>query len=1137
MQQNKQDSIELLNKLNDNLTQGTNRWVISRMQFKNAALFNRADFVLNGESSLIFGKNGAGKSSALDIYKCQLYGKRVRFNAAGNNKTSQRTLKDYLRGKWNDTQSLRDETKESFYSFIMTTYTNGQSNLSHLTIWKVTENDIKEMNAFSDQALDLDVIKNIDLEGRGRAEMFKKAGFYLFTERRDGIVNQLAKVGLTEAKIKSIVNMPSLGSVEGVTNLIESTLSENVESVQTSIKEFLDSAKAANDARIRLKTIEEQIEILNKIKEENQKLEGIGKEIEKIERSLDLIQPIGAKERIKELNAERDELIAQQAKCLAQIEAYNELIESKSEEVNNIIQDIARAEAQSGSEVVERSIKEQTHFLNIAKSRKAEILSNIQKLNHYLKAFGFEAFDGKRDYFEQIQALDTKGENEKIEALEPEIQQNRIQLTTIKQEVEGLTTQINALKNQKHNIPAEYVGVQTLIKQHFPELAGENKLPFLGELIKVKEEFKTTHGLIIEAVLRELNLPCALLLPKSLEQAVLTFLTEQATKKKLPNVRLLVVEDSIEVNDIDSAHLWHCLDFKQSEYQAWLSNYLKAQPELVLQNDLLNLLDGQGVVKQGVFKQSEVAIILGKMLSKETFNYSYLGWTNKEAIAVLESKRQEVSERKTPIERRIRELDEEVLSLKAQIRAVEQTLHFVDGKVFEDFCPEEVEDKINFLEDKIEELKEQLKQYDQQDYINALKKQKKTLEDDLRQLNQKKSQFNTQVGSFSAKIERINLDLVSVESFLQEHKHLFNDSFEQLALIDRLREEIEKSSKEGNIFEKAKKLYNAKDKRLATLRKDVEKLESVIEDWQGKYVKEYSAIHLAVGRSYIAAFLETLQKIEREELTAAKNRVNEANEGIVKNKLLDLASELLKKEQELVKAIAQKDEIMKLYPFSAETYMTLKAIKKNVPTTFDDKNGYKYTHLLEDIERIVKSDDKSLKEAEYQKILKRIQEKIERPDWQNENLDVRKWFRFEVKENKIIDGKEVAIRNWSGKSSASGGQGEKAIYYLMAIFHFATQKEDEYSADQPCFSALFVDEAFSKCDLQVAEYTSTLYKDLGLQFIPIMPKNDMLSSENFRSNYENFFNLTRNERKPYDGCIVRTISREELSEKLKQLGE
>lgn len=112
-----------------------------------------------------------------------------------------------------------------------------------------------------------------------------------------------------------------------------------------------------------------------------------------------------------------------------------------------------------------------------------------------------------------------------------------------------------ALKNQKHNIPAEYVGVQTLIKQHFPELAGENKLPFLGELIKVKEEFKTTHGLIIEAVLRELNLPCALLLPKSLEQAVLTFLTEQATKKKLPNVRLLVVEDSIEVNDIDCSIL------------------------------------------------------------------------------------------------------------------------------------------------------------------------------------------------------------------------------------------------------------------------------------------------------------------------------------------------------------------------------------------------------------------------------------------------------------------------------------------------------------------------------------------------------------------------------------------------------
>lgn len=1104
-----------------------NRWIIKRIQLKNIALINGvADLNFNAESSIIFGKNGVGKSSALDIFKCQLSGKGIRFNLGGSNgKASQRNLEGYLLGKWNDTQSLRNKG-DNFSSWIMTTYTNGQEELSHLTIWKLTESGIKDIDVFGDKDVDLSTFKGFSFDMKNRIEFFEKHGFTLLKQSessRRHIESRLAKVGLTKSKIRAIVNMPSLGSVSSTTSLIETDLPSTLPLLDGPIKDFIDSNEAAKASKESLDKLKDKEEILTAIKTFDKELTKNQQEQTAIQEELSLIIPVGARERIKELSSEQQTEYNNKENSIAKVE----LLDGQLDEIQTGLEDIAvklsNALSNTGAETVEKAIKEAKQERDRTKQKQYEINSNLNTLNKYLSTLDFESFDGTQSYLNEISELSAEKEQQEIELIQSESNDKLIVVKTLTNNINSIENQIEALLKQQHSIPQEYVGVQQLLMKEFPALTKEN-LPFLGELIRVREDL-SEHKPIVEAVLRELNLPCALLLPKRFEQEVNAFLSDYAKVNSLPNIRFLIAEENapLDLQTVNENHIWYSLEFKESAYRNWLSGYLKSLSDLHLQSELQSLTTSTGVTN-GVFKQKRMTTILAEMLSKATFNYSLLGWTNKEAIESLRSELKTLNVQKTETNKELKTLNESIALLRKRENTILNLVHFIKTKSLDDFNLSKVEQLIENLDEEIEVLEAQLKEYDQSNYIAFLKDEQVKLNNKKASLDKARSEANKTIGSIENKILQINQNIAKMELVLFEH-NVFNNTFEQNILIQKILTKIEKIKGDDTIDIKAKTLALNQEKSLNQLRNKENVLIEQIKNKQGEYIKKHDAIHLGEGVHFIQEFLKELETISNQHFELIKDRLEEKNRQQIKDKLNVILNLLLEKEQEIIDIIALKDGTMKRYPFSPQSYMTLKAVQKDRKIT----DVYKHINLLSDIERVVKSSDDDILQEEISRIINNIHNYLTNQEWIVNNLDVRKWFRFEIKEKQLVNGEEIEVRDWSSNTTSSGGQGEKALYYLMAIFHFSTEKEDEQD-NKPYFATLFIDEAFAKCDVQVMEYTSNLYKELGLQFIPIMPKGGALTSESFRSKYHNFFMFARDEAKPNKGCQVFTLSREKFAE-------
>jgi uncharacterized protein YPO0396 len=1078
------------------------------MEVYNWGTFNEKVFRINplGNNSLLTGANASGKSTYIDALLTLIVPtKRDRFynQSSGVEKKGDRTEETYVLGHYGNiqeegksstsTQKLRDT---STYSVILTHFENTDE--KKITLFQVrwfSNNELRRQFGIAHVPLEIEKdFSQFDAKGVWKKRLDKTYNANT-TKRKieflDGPTAYAERMsnlfGMRSAKALNLFNQ-----VVGVKVLedLDEFIRTNMLDEQDAEAEFIqlkESFLTLMDAKTNIEKAKEQIKQLTPINEISITLTNIKTDLLQLEKSKEIAVYWFAK---KGVELGEKEL----GKCKEKLQRSNDELTKLRDKEEKLKQDertisisIEKDEVGSKIKELEKEIKQLDRSRKLRSGKLDDYNKSAQNLELNLNP-SEEIFINNREKAKELkQSTQIK--------IDKEIENLRALKNTaddLEESTNELVNTIRTLQKNKNNIAGRVAEIREELIVSIG--ATKEEIPFIGELIKVKED-ELAWEPSIEKVLH--NFALRLIVPSKYYSKVNEYVNGNNLRgriryDKYENQDFL---KNLRHKDIGEKSLVNKIDIKTKLlYYEWIENYLESQFDFVCVDNLAEferhsemVITKNGLIKlkKGKHEKDDRAHIS----RKENF---VLGWDNKEKIATL---RKEL----TSLQNQQTENKKAITSKNTGIKKLD---------IFRDECHNlfskfDKYDDINwqFYAKEIQEKTKQKESLEEtNDRVKKLQQQLKKVQDDLTELSE------VDIKNKDREIFQTEEKQKNIEELIKSNKAIF----EPLGNIDISEFEIQNSDllcieyeKFGNIRKKfqeensreIRKLEVEKGRNESEVRIKInafkqpnETITNKFQDWRS----DVNSLPDSINLDLISEYQNFLDTLEKDNLPKFEKKFNDYLQETITNKVGDFRMFFENWADSIKENIRHLNDSLKEIDFknNPRTYIQLVAPNKNSDEVKE------FRRLLEEAVPNVYQMGKNIegRKHHFNNHIQPFIAKMDNEDWRKKVMNVRSWFSYKAEE--FYKETNQKFKTYESMGQLSGGEKAQLTYTILGsaiAYQFGLTKEGLQSNS---FRFIAIDEAFKAQDEDKARYLVTLCKQLHLQLLVVTPSDNIHIVEN-----------------------------------------
>ena len=1092
---------------------GTAGYRLSYMEVYNWGTFNKRIYRIapEGNNSLLTGANASGKSTLIDALLTLLVpAKKDRFYnlSSGNERKGDRTEETYVLGNYGNiqaegesaskTQQLRDRRT---YSVILASFSNNHEQV--VTLFQVrwfVNGELKCSYGVSSKQLS---IKDDFSDFNGSKGDWKKIEFYdTIKDYKDRIISSF---GLRSDKALTLFNQ--IVGVK-VLNDLDEFIRNNMLEQRDAESEYIrlsESFATLMEAKTTIEKVKEQIAQLEPIDEKAKKLEEICKALEDLKNTRELAVYWFAKKNVELADAkiaELNEKLTGLKGELAQLEEEKELLKQQERELSLSIE----------NDDVGRQIKDLENEIRRLNSTKQTRQTKLSSYNQKVVEVGLSADPTAETFVENREtARIEKGKcqtmlNEKNEELR--LAKNRDD--KFNEDIEDNIAILQTLQKNKNNIS----GREATIREEILTAIGAtvNVIPFVGELIRVKDEEKDWEN-SIEKILHNFGL--RLIVPEKYYKAVSEYVNSHDLRGRIVYHRY---EESSSLRGMQTPPancLLNKLEFNEkSPYSSWVEDAIFDHYNYACVADLEEFYryKEKAVTKEGLIKSVHSKHEKDDRPHTNNRENYVLGWDNKEKIAAIRATVKELQEQQ-------KKNKEDIRRIEAESKAIDKRrLCFHD--IFESFTKfeeinweetartiQEKEDKKKKLEaanDKVKELQQQLEEVKKS--LNKLEKETIVSKNgEIFKIEQIELVEATKKQNDNKPIVD-NLGEIDVKSFEEGYKNWIDVNFTTIeskrdafqAMINKQKEDknSEKTLLEREVASLIMKFKNPSEE--ITLR---------FKDWRS----DVHALPEASSINLIGEYQKLYERLVNEDLVRHEKKFDEYLQETVINKVSDFRMFFNNWEKSIKDTIQMLNQSLSEIAFSTApvTYIQLVNSKRFNSEVAD------FRLLLENAIPNIHEMNATIdgKRTHFEKKIQPLMEQLKNEQWRRKVMDVRSWYSYRAEEFYKETGQK--FKTYESMGQLSGGEKAQLTYTILgsAIAYQFGLTKDGLQAKSLRFIA--IDEAFKAQDEDKARYLISLCKQLNLQLLVVTPSDNIHIVENDIS-FVHYVERNGNESRLYD---------------------
>ena len=627
----------------------------------------------------------------------------------------------------------------------------------------------------------------------------------------------------------------------------------------------------------------------------------------------------------------------------------------------------------------------------------------------------------------------------------------------------------------------------------------EADLPFIGELLKVKEEEAEWEG-AAERLLHGFAL--RLLVPERHYDRVSAYVNKAYLGGRLVYHNVPSDAQPRPLRDADPARLYNKLDVHPgTPHAAWLRDELTERFDHVCGDLEVLRRERRAVTASGLIKQSRTLHEKDdRRALRDRRNY-VLGWDNRAKIQA--------------IEKEVARMDEELETLRAQQGGVEEVqrdlqrrqAHLAHLLRFTDFAEIDWQQTVR----EIQQL------HDQKRRLEASADRLQTLRAERDQVRERLAEAEREVKAHEKTITRLEDQSAQHTQRLSRCRDLL--AAYEPAELDAHAEALAALTQEplrldalADVRDWVREALNGKRQAKRDKQHEVaSRIVRAMQRYKDDYPVETTDADADVGA--LPDFRRFLETIEREDLPRHERRFRELLNRKLMEDMTFFENALFRQEEEIREKVEALNRSLRPIAYTPSTYIRLRTEAAR------DIEVQEFKHLL----KSVFADNEGSTAAGEASFL-RIKNLIDRFDhderWTRKVTDVRQWLDFSVSERYLETDEEKSFITDSG--GLSGGQKAKLAYTILASA-IAYQFGLDYGRPrQQAFRFVVIDEAFSKIDEDNARYAMDLFRQLDLQLLVVSP----LGSTRVVEDYITACHFVTNNAEGNDSQ-VRTLSIEE----------
>lgn len=1049
-----------------------------------------------GETSLLTGANGSGKTTLVDgLLTLLLPERRVRaYNQTAGEK-GERTEETYLLGEFGETENADTRTREvkklrgdksRAQSVLVAVFQNENQFVTLAQTRWFSGSELKRnfIIAFKKLSIKEDFMP-FDSNGEWRKRLkqkYPKQGskdILLITDSPGEYGRTMRKAfGMRSDKAQTLFNktigLKVLGNLDEFVRL--QMLEERDSEMEfQKIKTYF---KTLNDAHRAIEKAHKQIELLAPVRDQSIRLTG---------QKADLVH----KENFRQI---APLWFAKQQK---------ELIAEYLSEQNNKMALLSQQVLQLTHQVTELTEQERELDIQIKSDKVGSQISTLERKNRDLEDLKNDREDDLKTYNELAERLDfqinpqsielfgeqlktaverKKKVNEVLHQNETEQDKEKINKHDLDKKFNELTDQLNLLRSQKNNITGDPARIRNQILGAIG--ATEKEIPFIGELIKVREEAREWEP-AIERLLH--NFALRLIVPEEYYQQVNRYVKGHDLKGRIIYHKFNKKEVASRIfQQQNEKELIHKLDFKTAEYTGWIRNEISSKFNYLCVDDLESFrLADKAITREGLTKNGNRHEKDDRPEVRSRQQY-ILGWDNKEKIIVLKDEAQQRNQEIKEIETRLRHLKNH----ETRVRNEEQDLdRFMAFKSYK---------KIDWwsLSAEIQENKQKIAALEKtNDRVNTLKKQREEIlqvirgkQDLINGLNKEINHIDLQISIQQQKLREAGEEMERYADLELEEKlavfgaHFMTEMEADIHSIEKIRNKII-----GEIQQNIERLKDEIRKTTSTAEGLMRLFRNPDKEIMDKFSDWNSDTHrLSENAEFIEEYVALLEKIEKEELAEYKQQFKQyLNEEMI-TQMSDFQTWLVRQEEDIEENIETLNKSLEKINFknNPPTFIKLHVEKDYSPKVKEFR--FRLNAWKPNVAEFARTKDDSILENSFGRIKALLDDLTEDENRRKEVLDVRNWLKFKALEHHKEDPAKV-FRSYTGTAKLSGGEGAQLTYTILGsaiAYQFGIHSE---GLNTNSFRFICVDEAFSKQDDEKAQFLMELCKQLHLQVMVVSP--------------------------------------------------
>ena len=1100
---------------------------LSYMEVYNWGTFNKRIYRIapEGNNSLLTGANASGKSTLIDALLTLLVpAKKDRFYnlSSGNERKGDRTEVTYVLGNYGNiqaegesaskTQQLRDKRT---YSVILASFANNHEQV--VTLFQVrwfVNGELKCSYGVSSKPL---TIKDDFSEFNGSKGDWKKSlekqyntnvpkkqiEFYdTIKDYKDRIISSF---GLRSDKALTLFNQ--IVGVK-VLNDLDEFIRNNMLEQRDAESEYIrlsESFATLMEAKTTIEKVKEQIAQLEPIDERAKKLEAIGEALEDLKNTRELAVYWFAKKNVELADAkiaEMKEVLARLKEELAELEEEKERLKQRERDLSLSIE----------NDNVGRQIKDLENEIRRLSSTKQTRLTKCHSYNQKVVEVGLVTDPTAETFIENREtARIEKGKCQTLlDEKSEELRLAKNKDDKFNEDIEENIAILKTLQKNKNNIS----GRESAIREEILTAIGAtaNEIPFVGELVRVKDEEKDWEN-SIEKILHNFGL--RLIVPEKYYKAVSEYVNSHDLRGRIVYHRYVGASSLRSFQTPPANCLQNKLELnKKSPYSSWVEDAIYDHYNYACVADMEEFYryKEKAVTREGLIKSVHSKHEKDDRPHTNTRENYVLGWDNKEKIAAIRATVKELQEQQ-------KKNKEDIRRIEAELKAIDKhRLCFHD--IFENYTKfeeinweetartiqekEEKKKKLEATNDKVKELQRQLdevkKDLDKLEKETIVTKNREIFQieqvdliEATKRLNENKPLVDN-LGDIDVKgFEEGNKNCIEVNFTTIESKR---DDFQ--AMIKRQEEDksLEKTLLEREVASLIMKFKNPSEE--ITLR---------FKDWRS----DVHALPEASSVNLIGEYQKLYERLVNEDLVRHEKKFDEYLQETVINKVSDFRMFFNNWEKSIKETIQMLNQSLAEIDFSTApvTYIQL-VNSKRVNSDVAD-----FRLLLENAIPNIHEMNATIdgKRTHFEKKIQPLMEQLKDEQWRMRVMDVRSWFSYRAEE--FYKETSQKFKTYESMGQLSGGEKAQLTYTILgsAIAYQFGLTKDGLQAKSLRFIA--IDEAFKAQDEDKARYLISLCKQLNLQLLVVTPSDNIHIVENDIS-FVHYVERNGNESRLYD---------------------